>query len=595
MHARISKLALPAIALLCVVLAPVALKAQDSAKPAAKAAVGDSPSRWDIFAGYSFFWPKGTVNGLDQNGMPTSSTYKTNRVGLTESLSYFFNNHLGWQIDSGQHDLFIDTGGNNTGYSNSGIFSMQTGPIYRWPGTKVTPFVHALAGAARVEGPDHQPYTWGPTVTAGGGFDYNIGHRFSIRLIQADWEYIHDDFNPPGYEGAPPPLFVSGPANPMARPMTPGPVGIYQPGGRANISAARLSAGVVFHMGQIAPPAPITIACSASPSSVYPGEPVTVTAAPGGLDPKLNSVYSWSGDGVTGKGATASVATAALAPGTHTVDCGVKEGKPGKEGLKPWQVANSTATFTVKQFEPPTISCSANPATIKPGETSTITATGVSPQNRPLTYSYLASGGTVNGSGSSATYNSTGAPTGPVQVTCNVSDDKGQTASSTTTVTIEAPYVPPAPHTQALCSITFDKDKRRPARVDNEAKACLDEVALDMQKQSDAKLVIVGESTAKEKTPPRHARKHAKVEDLAAQRAVNTKAYLVSEKGIDASRISVATSPTDSQSAQNYLVPAGANFVSDVAGTTSVDESLVKAQARKDLPQRHHHAKKAAQ
>ena len=576
MHARISKLALPAIALLCVVLAPVALKAQDSAKPAAKAAAGDSPSRWDIFAGYSFFWPKGTVNGLDQNGLPTSSTYKTNRVGLTESLSYFFNNHLGWQVDSGQHDMFIDTGSNNTGYSNSDIFSLQTGPVYRWSGGKVTPFVHALVGAARVAGPAHQPYTWGPTVTGGGGFDYNISHRFSIRLLQADWEYIHEDFNPGGYVGTPP-------------------TGLYQPGGRANISAARLSAGAVFHMGQIAPPAPITIACSANPSSVYPGEPVTVSATPGGLDPKLNSVYSWAGDGVTGQGSSASVATAALAPGTHNVDCGVKQGKPGKEGLKPWQVANSTAAFTVKPFEPPTVSCSANPSTIKPGETSAITATGVSPQNRPLTYSYLASGGTVNGSGSSATYNSTGAPTGPVQVTCNVSDDKGQTASSTTTVTIEAPYVPPAPHTQALCSITFDKDKRRPARVDNEAKACLDEVALDLQKQSDAKLVIVGESTAKEKTPPRHARKHATVEDLAAQRAVNTKDYLVTEKGIDASRISVATSPTDNQSAQNYLVPAGANFVSDVAGTTPVDESAVKAQVRKALPQRHHHAKKAAQ
>jgi hypothetical protein len=30
--------------------------------------------------------------------------------------------------------------------------------------------------------------------------------------------------------------------------------------------------------------------------------------------------------------------------------------------------------------------------------------------------------------------------------------------------------------------------------VDNEAKACLDEVALDLQKQSDAKAVVVGDS-----------------------------------------------------------------------------------------------------
>ena len=29
----------------------------------------------------------------------------------------------------------------------------------------------------------------------------------------------------------------------------------------------------------------------------------------------------------------------------------LKEGKPGKEGLKPWQVANCSATYTVKEFE----------------------------------------------------------------------------------------------------------------------------------------------------------------------------------------------------------------------------------------------------
>ena len=36
------------------------------------------------------------------------------------------------------------------------------------------------------------------------------------------------------------------------------------------------------------------------------------------------------------------------------------------------------------------------------------------------------------------------------------------------------------------------RDKKRPTRVDNEAKACLDEVALDLQRQADAKAVVVG-------------------------------------------------------------------------------------------------------
>jgi hypothetical protein len=260
--------------------------------------------------------------------------------------------------------------------------------------------------------------------------------------------------------------------------------------------------------------------------------------------------------------------------------------------------APTTASFTVKPFEPPTVSCSANPSTIKPGDSSSITATGMSPQNRPLTYTYSASGGTINGSGTSATYSSTGAPTGPVSITCNVADDKGQTASGNTTVNIEAP---PAEHpkTSALCSITFSRDKKRPGRVDNEAKACLDEVALTLQRQADAKAVVVGASNSAEKEAQTKAEakaakmKHAKpVENLAAQRAVNTKDYLVTEKGIDPSRISVATSSTDDQKVEDYLVPSGADFGTDVTGTSPVDETMVKAQKRVALPERHA-AKKA--
>jgi ribosomal protein S11 len=304
-------------------------------------------------------------------------------------------------------------------------------------------------------------------------------------------------------------------------------------------------------------------------------------------------IYSWSGSGVTGNGTTATVATGTLAPGSYSVQGTVKEGKPGKEGLKPWQTASCSASFTVKEFEPPTISCSANPTTIRPGDTSAITSQGVSPQNRPLTYSYTASAGSVSGSGTSATFSSAGAPTGAVGITCNVSDDKGHSASANTTVTIEAPPPPPQPHAQALCSISFSTDKKRPTRVDNEAKACLDQVALDLKQQADAKAVVIGQSTADEKAATtkqqayavRH--KKAKVTMYAEQRAVNTKEYLVTDQGIDASRITVVTTGTDGQTVQNYLVPAGADFSADVSGTTPVDETAVQPEVRKPLPERH--------
>jgi len=348
---------------------------------------------------------------------------------------------------------------------------------------------------------------------------------------------------------------------------------------------------------------PITLACNASAPAVYPGDPLTLTATAGSVSTKKNTnvVYNWTGNGVTGNGTTATVATGSLDPGNYTANVGVKEGKKGKEGLKPGQSAECSAAFTVKPFEPPTISCSANPNTIKPGDTATITSVAVSPQNRPLTYNYTATAGTVTGSGTTATYSSTGAPTGAVGITCNVSDDKGHTVAANTNLTIVAPPPPPPPpHSQALCSISFATDKKRPERVDNEAKACLDQVALDLKQQPDAKAVIVGEQdaaeAAKEAKQQKYAakHKHAKVEMPAAQRAVNAKDYLVTEQGIDASRISVATGSTEGQTAEDYLVPAGANFSTDVNGTTPVDETAVKPQARKPLAEHHHHKKAAA-
>jgi outer membrane protein OmpA-like peptidoglycan-associated protein len=341
---------------------------------------------------------------------------------------------------------------------------------------------------------------------------------------------------------------------------------------------------------------PITLACNATPPAIYAGEPVTVTATPGSVSTKKNTnvLYNWTGDGVSGNGATATVNTDPLAPGTFTVKGEVKEGKKGKEGLKQGQSAECTASFTVKDYEPPTVSCTAIPSTIKPGDSSTITATATSPQKRPLTFSYSAASGTISGSGATATFSSTGAPTGAVGITCKVVDDKNHTAIADTSVTIVSPPPAPIPHTEALCSLNFDKDPKRPTRVDNESKACLDEVAIELQKEPDAKAVLVGNADAKEKAKTAKgvqrakSHKHVKVEDFAAQRAVNAKDYLVKEKGIGSSRISVVAGTEDSRKVGDYLVPAGATFATEVQGATPVDESQVKPQERKPVAGRHH-------
>jgi len=563
-----------AVALLA--LTPIALSAQAGG---GKSSSGENASKWDIFAGYSYLAPKGSVTTpLTFGNQSVTASYKAINVGGLFSGAYFFNKNVGIQGEYGFHEYGaqnpkggpVGTKGNNDGFQ-----TIAGGLIGRFPMENITPFIHGLVGGAMVNGPYFQPNKWGPQLTVGGGMDYEtplFNHHLALRLFQADYQYTHVNFGP----------------------------GPTPPGGRANINAARLSTGVVFHVGSIVPPPPVTLACSANPTSVFAGEPVTVTAAAGNLDPKLNAIYSWSGSGASGNGTSTTIQTSSLDPGNYSVKADVKEGKSGKEGLKPGQSADCSASFTVKPFEPPTISCSVNPTTIKPGDSATVTSTGLSPQNRPLTYSYSATGGTISGSGTTATYASAGAPTGVVGITCNVADDKGHTASSNTSLTIVAPPPPPQPKTQALCSISFSTDTKRPTRVDNEAKACLDEVALDLQRQADAKAVVVGHSNGKENDltakQEKYAAKHKKatVTHFAAQRAVNAKDYLVTEKGIDASRITAATATTDGQTVEDYLVPAGADFSSVVQGTTPVDESTVKAEVRKPLPQRHHSSKKAS-
>jgi outer membrane protein OmpA-like peptidoglycan-associated protein len=502
------------------------------------------------------------VETIGVGGVDYRLRYSSINYGAIGSVAYYFNRYVGGQVEYANHP----------NGANDGISTTQAGIVFRYPTEGMSVFVHGLAGGARIGGPNFpgthgndataHPYTWGPALTAGAGLDYDFpfaNHRLGLRIFQADYEYMHADFGPQTLTG-----------------------------GRANINAIRLSTGLLIHFGTIVPPPPVQYACVVNPTSVFPGEPVTITGTATNLNPKKAPAYTWSGQGVTvnGTNPTSTIDTASLQPGSYTVSGHVTEGP------KAGQSADCTAQFTVKQFEPPTISCTANPTTVKPGESSTITCNGVSPQSRPLTYSYSASAGSINGTGNSATLSTSGAPAGTITVTGTVQDDKGQTASATTTVNVEAPPPPPTPKTQTLCSIQFDKDKRRPGRVDNEAKACLDDVALNAQQKADASLIVVGNS-APLPAHKHHTRNEMTADKLAAQRAVNTKAYLVTEKGIDASRIQVKTGTNGQNEVENYLVPAGASFDNDVPGTTAVDESAVKAQPR-TAPVHHHHHKAAA-
>ena len=303
----------------------------------------------------------------------------------------------------------------------------------------------------------------------------------------------------------------------------------------------------------------LSAACTATPATVMAGEPVTVAATGTNFNPKHTVTYLWATSGgklSSTNTPSATVDTAGMAAGTYTANATLTDPK----GPKTHNVANCGANFNVNvPHNPPQVICSANPTMVQAGTPSTITANATSPDPGVTisSYSYQASAGTISGTGTSATLDTAGTPSGPVNVTVTATDSRGLTGTCTTMVTVEAP--PPAPQVSARTPIQFIQrphQKYIPWRVDNVAKAILDDDASALKNDPNAKLVIVGYADG-EPQPMIGTGKNKHAMDLAAQRAVNAKAYLVQQQGIDPSRIEVRKGTGKDHLADIYLGTAG--------------------------------------
>ena len=86
---------------------------------------------------------------------------------------------------------------------------------------------------------------------------------------------------------------------------------------------------------------------------------------------------------------------------------------------------------------------------------------------------------------------------GPITINATCTDSRGLTASTSSTVTVENPP-PPPPQATKVNECQYPNVKK-PWRVDNTCKAALDDVALKLQQDPDAKLVVVGNADPKRK------------------------------------------------------------------------------------------------
>jgi outer membrane protein OmpA-like peptidoglycan-associated protein len=459
--------------------------------------------------------------------------------GGSTSINFHLNRSFGIVGDFGGYAdsqvRFGTANGSPVSNSTGKAFTYLFGPRFTFAsGARFSPFAQALFGgihasavtvssgcngAGCVPLPSENKFA----MTAGGGLDIRLHGPVDLRLFQA--EYLMTRLND------------------------------LSTGSTGTQNDVRLSGGIVFRIGGARPAAavntpppaaPLEYACSVTPSSVFAGQAIAVSGTSTNSSAYHPSVYSWTSDGgaVSGTSNMATVDTVNVKPGSYTVKGHISDGEAANRN------ADCAATYEVRAFDPPTVACAATPSLIAPGQTATITASAASPQNRPLTYSYTTTSGAVDGTASTATLATAGTSPGTVTVNCNVADDIGHTATASTTVTLAAPEVAVKPAVTELCSIHFERNPARPARVDNEAKACLDEIAMNLQKNPDATLAIVGNAVRAERGN----------KTLASQRAANAKAYLVQDKGIDTARVVVYTGHQDERMASATLIPSGANF-----------------------------------
>jgi outer membrane protein OmpA-like peptidoglycan-associated protein len=495
------------------------------------AAQDQAPPKWELYGGYSLLYPNTDVHGLRPGALlPVSSVLETNPKGVGLSGTYNFNRWLGLTVDgsnhwgSGESQLFnrID----DTRFDN-----ISLGPKLTFRSAHFSPFLEVLAGDHRlVPEAFHSVDKLG--LMFGGGLDINLSKHVAWRLLRAD--YVMS-----GYR-----------YGPSSVPTT-------------DLRGVRLQSGLVFMFGGKEPAAQVAASCSVNPTEVTAGEPVTATVTTSNFNPNHSETYNWTSTGgkVSGKDTTATIDTTGVAGGNYTVNARVSDPKRKQNGE-----ASCSSNFSVREprMNPPTISCVADPSTVQPGGTSTITSSASSPDGRTLTYSYSSSAGSVSGTSQKATLNTAGASPGPITITCNTRDDRSLTAAATTTVTVEAPPTPapPPPQGSKINQIDFP-NPQKPWRVDNTAKAILDDVALRLQREPDSRLVIIG---SQEPTETRN--------NLAAERAVDAKFYLTNDKGVDPSRIETRSGGTAGKVAEFWIIPAGASYTGN---EPAVDENRIKA------------------
>ena len=147
-----------------------------------------------------------------------------------------------------------------------------------------------------------------------------------------------------------------------------------------------------------------------------------------------------------------------------------------------------------------------------------------------------------------------------------------------------AQRLPLAQGVQRICTIEFNKNTKLPARVQDGALPCLEQAAKKLKETPNIKLVLVGISHplydheeldhGMEREGEDMTGTDIRFSDIAAYRAINTKAYLTRWLGADPTKVIPTTDEyTLGRKVIIYIVPGNADFFHNYTKTTPTNES----------------------
>lgn len=158
-----------------------------------------SDKKPEFFGGFSI---ENVNTGITSSDLGTTSTIddRFRTFGFNVAGTGYLTKRFGFTGDfSGHYDNRNDQFGIVTGQTKFSLYNLTGGPQFRFVNTtKFTPFVHGLAGVAwrnfretiAATSTSYTDNTTSFALNLGGGVDYKINDRFSLRLGEFDYNPI---------------------------------------------------------------------------------------------------------------------------------------------------------------------------------------------------------------------------------------------------------------------------------------------------------------------------------------------------------------------------------------------------------------------